>query len=80
MPKIPSVGRQLGFIAQEVLEVEPDLVLDPDPNDTEIPVEDQRLNLQYDSVTALLAGAIQDLTTEVRALKAELDALKASKE
>jgi hypothetical protein len=59
----PNLGRQVGFIAQEVDAVLPEVVTDGAPN--------AYLSISYGHMVAVLANAIKELKAEVDALKAK---------
>ena len=58
-------AHSLGFIAQEVEKVVPDLVFGDDPK-----------SVAYQNFVALLVEAIKELKTEVSSLKEEINNLK----
>jgi hypothetical protein len=62
-------GTQLGFIAQEVEEVLPEVVITQD-ND------EQTKGLKYNAFIPLLTKAIQELEAQNEALKAENNSLR----
>ena len=70
---------QLGFIAQEVQTVVPELVTQPSSGTNK-----EYLHMQYEGVTPLLVEAVKELTSyfekEVRGLKEEITALRAEVE
>ena len=65
-------NRQIGFLAQEVREICPEVVW-TDPDDPQ-----QFHFLQYDKLTALLAQGIKELLAEVNSLKARVATLEIS--
>ena len=62
---IPDSNKQMGFIAQEVEKVVPEIVV----KDT-----DGKYGMAYGNLTAVLVNAIKELKAENDALKAEKDA------
>lgn len=70
---------QLGFIAQEVQEVEPTIVTQPSSGSKK-----EFLHLDYQAVTPMLVEAMKELreefTQETKALKSELESLRAQVE
>ena len=64
--------RQMGFIAQEVKEVVPEVIW-IDKSDPE-----QYHFMQYDRLTALLCEGIKELLGEVKSLKARVAVLEAN--
>jgi hypothetical protein len=63
--------REMGFIAQEVLPIVPEVVLIDDG-------EDRWHSLKYDKLTALLCEGIKELLAKVTALEARVTALDAN--
>ena len=65
--------KQVGFIAQEVKELVPELVdgFEGDVSKGEI------LSLNYIGITPILTKAIQEQQKEIESLKAEIETLKA---
>lgn len=61
--------KSIGFIAQEVRELYPELVLGEEK-------EDEYLSLNYGAITAVLAAENKELRNEVTELKNEVDELK----
>ena len=57
----------IGFIAQDVIDVEPDLVIGNDKDGW---------GLKYDKISAMTVKAIQELSCEVKELKEEINKLK----
>jgi len=66
--KEPSMGKRIGFIAQEVEQVIPELVF---TNDV-----DGYKGVNYSEMTAVLVEAVKEQQKQIEALKAELEALK----
>ena len=70
--KFPNRGfgseRQIGFVAQDVEEVIPELVKTDSKG---------YKALSYDKLTAILVEAVKELRTENAALKAQMDEMKA---
>ena len=64
----PEKTKQIGFIAQEVNEVVPELVTYAEDVD--------QYGVNYGNATALLVEAVKDLTQQVKDLKAEIEELK----
>jgi len=64
-------GRQIGFIAQEVKPIVPEVVVVDLENDP-----DQYHFLQYDKLTALLCAGIKELLSEVNSLKTRIAVLE----
>ena len=64
----PEKTKQIGFIAQEVNEVVPELVTYAEDVD--------EYGVNYGNATALLVEAVKDLTQQVNDLKAEIEELK----
>ena len=64
----PDKTKQIGFIAQEVNEVVPELVTYAEDVD--------QYGVNYGNATALLVEAVKDLTQQVKDLKAEIEELK----
>jgi hypothetical protein len=64
-------GRQYGFIAQEVAQVLPDLVEE---------ASDGMLTVDYVSLTAVLAEAIEEQQQQIEQLRAETDALRSQRD
>jgi hypothetical protein len=62
-------GNQLGFIAQEVKEILPSMILE-EPN------EEKTLGLKYNEFIPLLVKSVQELKKELDAAKAEIEILK----
>jgi uncharacterized small protein (DUF1192 family) len=62
-------GNQLGFIAQEVKEILPSMILE-EPN------EEKTLGLKYNEFIPLLVKSVQELKQELDAAKAEIEILK----
>jgi hypothetical protein len=62
-------GEQIGFIAQDVKNIVPSLVLTSDD-------ADKTLSLKYDQIIPILTKAIQEQQTEIAAQRTEIDALK----
>ena len=62
-------GNQLGFIAQEVKEIIPSMILE-EPN------EEKTLGLKYNEFIPLLVKSVQELKQELDAAKAEIEILK----
>lgn len=69
---IGSDKKEVGFIAQEVLPLVPELV-DLSVNSV---TEEERFTLSYGQMTAVLVKAIQDLNAKVEAQAAEIVSLK----
>lgn len=69
-----NVSRDMGFIAQEVLPVVPEVVV-TDEND-----ENRFLFLKYDKLTALLCEGIKELAKKVESLEANVAALQSASE
>ena len=72
-------GKKLGFIAQEVIPLLPELILDSGEKAVEL--ENgycDRYNMDYGGVTPLLVEAIKELKTKNEALEARLAALEGS--
>ena len=65
-----------GFIAQEVAEVVPDLVLDPKDLDPEL--DGKPLNLDINGILPFLVSAIQEQQVMIEELQAEVAALKSN--
>jgi hypothetical protein len=66
-------GNQLGFIAQEVKEILPSMILE-EPN------EEKTLGLKYNEFIPLLVKSVQELKKELDAAKAEIEILKNEQE
>ena len=64
----PEKTKQIGFIAQEVNEVVPELVTYAEDVD--------QYGVNYGNATALLVEAVKDLTQQVKDLKAEIEEMK----
>jgi hypothetical protein len=72
-------GKKLGFIAQEVIPLLPQLILDS--GEKNVPLENgwcDRYSMDYSGMTAVLVEAIKELTAKVEALETEVAALKAA--
>ena len=72
-------GKKLGFIAQEVIPLLPELILDSGEKAVEL--ENgycDRYNMDYGGVTPLLVEAIKELKTKNEALEARIAALEGS--
>ena len=72
-----SNGRKLGFIAQEVIPLLPELILDSGEKAVEL--ENgycDRYNMDYAGVTPLLVEAIKELKAQNEALQARIAALE----
>ncbi|MBL4657916.1 MAG: tail fiber domain-containing protein [Flavobacteriales bacterium] len=65
--KIPDSNKQIGFIAQEVQKILPEVVV----KDT-----DGKYGIAYGNLTAVLVNAIKELKAENDAMKVELDEIK----
>jgi len=65
----------LGFIAQEVEELYPDLVHTPEA-DPDMPSKDTTKHLNYSVMTAILTKAIQEQQAQIDALQSEIKTLK----
>lgn len=63
-----KMGRQIGFIAEEVEKVEPKLTTAEEHNDI--------IGVRYDKVTPILTKAIQEQQSEIQELKEEIKLLK----
>jgi hypothetical protein len=64
----PEKTKQIGFLAQEVNEVVPELVTYAEDVD--------QYGVNYGNATALLVEAVKDLTQQVKDLKAEIEEMK----
>lgn len=69
---IDSKQEQIGFIAQEVQGILPELV----ETKTNSITNEERLTLSYGQISAVLVKAIQELKTELDQVKSELQTLK----
>lgn len=69
---IDSKQEQIGFVAQEVQDVLPELV----ETKTNSITEEERMTLSYGQMSAVLVKAIQELKAELDQVKAELNTLK----
>ena len=72
-----STKSSLGFIAQEVEELYPDLVHTPEA-DPDMPSKDTTKHLNYAVMTAILTKAIQEQQAQIEALQSEINELKNS--
>jgi hypothetical protein len=66
----PNGNKRYGFLAQDILALEGD---DPVIIDTEVP---EKLKYQGESLVPVLVKAVQELSTQVQALQAEISILK----
>lgn len=69
---IDSKQEQIGFVAQDVQSILPELVETKINNVT----NEERMTLSYGQMSAVLVKAIQELKTELDAVKAEFKAIK----
>lgn len=68
--------REIGFIAQDVIEHEPTLVDVVDASTEEQDALPDLHVMKYQNTTALLVEAVKELSAEVKTLKAEIEELK----
>jgi hypothetical protein len=69
---IDSKQEQIGFVAQEVQSILPELV----ETKTNSITDEERMTLSYGQMSAVLVKAIQELKTELDQVKSELQTLK----
>jgi len=70
-----STKSSIGFIAQEIETLYPDLVYTPEA-DPDMPSKDTTKHLNYAVITAILTKAIQEQQTQIDALQSEINLLK----
>lgn len=77
----PNEPKEIGLIAQEVEKVLPAVVSCSTPTDDEkkFGIEDQKLGLKYEKLTAVLIEAIKEQQKQIEELKAEINNLKNNK-
>ena len=66
-------GKKLGFIAQEVIPLLPQLILDS--GEKNVPLENgwcDRYSMDYSGVTAVLVEAIKELAAKVASLESKI--------
>jgi len=66
---LPNHGQEIGFIAQDVQQLFPELVFNAGPNDP-------YYHLDYQKMTAVLAAGIKEQQVEIDSLKSQLTDLK----
>lgn len=69
---------RVGFIAQEVVPILPEIVSysEPTEEDKKYGITDKRLGLKYDKLTAILLEAIKEQQLQINSLKEEINAMK----